>query len=131
MKMFKTFMVATAMFASSTQAFKLKAGGDGEGAKKIKVAVVSDSTATGFGTPKERPHAWPVLLQQKFDVLEKGKYEVCNFSEEATNSKIYFEGKDFLGKPSKYYQNALNYNADIYIMVMGLNDLIHGDDKEV
>ena len=92
---------------SSVHAIKIR--GD-----KIKVAVISDSTAMGFGIAAEMKHTWPILLGEKLNSYEP-KYEVTNYSVLATNSGTYIE-------EPKYFE-ALASKSDVYIINIGLNEL--------
>ncbi|MES2650674.1 MAG: GDSL-type esterase/lipase family protein [Bacteroidota bacterium] len=84
-------------------------------AQKIKVACVGNSVTAGYLLANPQQEAYPAQLQQ----LLGDKYEVGNFGLSGATllkkgHRPYFKTKEFT--------NLLNFNADVAIIHLGLND---------
>ena len=86
---------------------------------KIKIACVGDSITAGVGS--QNGQSYPTQLQ----ALLGSKYEVKNFG--YSGSTAQDDGVDGTSPhgyrtTAGYYQNSLNYGADIVIIMLGTND---------
>ena len=84
-------------------------------AEQIKVACIGDSITYGHGVSDWKKNNYPAVLQQ----LLGEKYHVANFG--SSGACVNPEGdQPYVGR--EIYQEALAYEADIIIFMMGTND---------
>ena len=82
---------------------------------QIRVACVGDSITYGHGITNWKKNNYPAVLQQ----LLGEKYHVANFG--SSGACVNPEGdQPYVGR--EIYQEALAYEADIIIFMMGTND---------
>lgn len=85
------------------------------GAEILKVACVGNSVTYGYGLQHREQDCYPAQLQR---ILSDG-YEVGNFGH--SGATLLFKGhRPYVGLPA--FRNALDYNPDIVVIHLGLND---------
>lgn len=83
--------------------------------KKIKVACIGNSVTYGYGHKDPATTSWPLVLQQLLGVI----YEVKNFGH--SGATLLKKGHNPYFK-TKAFKDAVDYDADIAIIHLGLND---------
>jgi len=84
-------------------------------ASDTKVACIGDSLTYGTGIKDKVSHSYPSRLQQK---LGEG-YEVRNFGLPSASAE---HDSVLPYNESDEYKAALEYNADVYVLMLGTND---------
>lgn len=83
--------------------------------RPVKVATIGDSITAGAGLSNPASQSYPACLQQ----LLGSDYQVTNFGHGGASAT----SRGMLPyKTLPEYQNAISYNADIYIIMLGSND---------
>ena len=90
----------------------------GYAAEKIRVACVGDSITYGHGIPNRQKRAYPGQLQD----LVGDKYDVRNFG---VNAKTMLNHKWDSYITTGVCKNALKFNPNIVIIMLGTNDTKH------
>lgn len=91
--------------------------------KLYRVACVGDSITYGFGLKDIKEESYPSLLGK----LLGPKYEVKNFGRSGAG---LWKGGAFPYTSTIEYFRAVDYDADIYVICLGTNDLVQTiDDK--
>ena len=86
--------------------------------KATKIVAVGDSITEGQGSSDESTHSWPAQLH---DILkDEDKYTVQNLG--VRNSTMIKNSGDWSYWNKQAYQDALNSEADIIILMLGSND---------
>lgn len=84
----------------------------------LKVACVGDSLTFGTGTDNPQTESWPSVLAAASGPLELETYNFGVYGRTVTNSPFFG-----YTNTASYYQ-SLNADADVYLVMLGSNDLL-------
>lgn len=94
--------------------------------KKLRIAFVGDSITYGYLTDDPSTQSYPSQLSEMFN----GRYTIGNFGKNAAyvldaNSKynVKTDQKDRSYRNTEEYSKSLEYDADIVVIMLGVNDI--------
>lgn len=88
-----------------------------------RIACVGDSITYGFGLDEIRKESYPALL----GTLMGSRFEVKNFGRSGAG---LWEGGAFPYTSTIEYYRAIDYDADVYVICLGTNDLVQTVDNK-
>lgn len=89
---------------------------NGDADKKVKkIVCVGDSITRGDGVKDKSKHSYPARLQE----LLGDKYEVINLG---VDGRCLLKNGDYPYTDTGSYEDSIDENADIYIIMLGTND---------
>ena len=88
-----------------------------------RIACVGDSITYGFGLDDIRNESYPALLGE----MMGSHFEVKNFGRSGTG---LWEGGAFPYTSTIEYFRAIDYDADVYVICLGTNDLVQTVDNK-
>ena len=99
-----------------------------ERTRKKRVACIGDSITFGWGLKKREKNSYPAILQR----LLGSEYNVKNFGNSGRcvikTAKMGKEPRSF--HFMKEHKRALNFNPHIVLCNLGINDLLHYNEKQ-
>lgn len=91
--------------------------------RPVRIACIGDSITEGAGMPDAQNNAYPARLQQR---LDPSLFVVRNFGHSGTG--VLRPGRRYLESPR--HQAALEWQPDVVICNLGINDITMGDGLE-
>ena len=93
--------------------------------KALRIAFIGDSITEGIGSSNKLTDSYPAQLQE----LMGDKYVIGNFGKsgayvlDADSEYNVKENKDLSYRRTQQYKDSLSFNADVVVVILGINDI--------